>query len=668
MTPYNSDFTYDIETYPNAFTCGFEHIESGERFIFEISFRRNDAQKLSLFIASMSMQNQRGVGFNNEVFDYPVIHYIMQSPDSVTPFSIYQKAMSIILATKDQKWGMMIWDNERHFIQLDLFKIHHFDNVNRSTSLKMLEFNMRMDDIEDLPFPVGTFLTSAQIDILITYMWHDITATTKFYMESLGDIKFRMSLGEKYLNYNDTKIGKEYFITELENALPGSCYEYVDGKRTPRQTLRPEIKLIHAILPWINFTTPEFERIKNWLKSQTITETKGVFKDLTSTVSGLKYVFGLGGIHGSVSKSIIESDDDYIIVDLDVTSYYPSIAIANNLYPQHLSEKFCEIYATVKKRRVGFAKGSPENKALKLALNGVYGDSNNKYSPFYDPLYTMAITINGQLLLCLLSEYLFKIPGLQMIQVNTDGVTFKVNRQYLESVDAIRKYWENQTGMELEEARYSRMFLRDVNNYIAEYEGDGKLKQKGAYEYEGLTWNKNHSSPIVAKAAEAALVRGEDIRTFITNHDDIMDFMRVVKVGRADNLMLGDYEIQRISRYYISESPNALSLTKVSPPTKGYKVGQWKRATKLTDEFYNGIMKSIKSTTWLGELDTLGLPWDKRINTKNKSKYITRRTNVDSGWLVTVCNDITDARRDNINYEFYIQEAEKLVLPLEVLK
>lgn len=672
MTPYNQDFSYDIETFPNAFTCVFEHIATGIRTVFEISFRRNDAHEFVLFIQSMSIMNQRGVGFNNVGFDYPVVHYIIENYlMGITAFDIYQKAITLINAGHDEKFGMMIWDNQRHFIQLDLYLIHHFDNVNRATSLKMLEFNMRMDNISDLPFPVGTFLTSEQIDILIEYNHDDVTATTEFYMESLGDIAFRMSMDDDFLNYNDTKIGKQYFINELEIALPGSCYEYVDNRRTLRQTWRPQIALKDAIFPWIKFRTPEFERIKNWLKSQTITETKGVFKDLTCTVDGLKYVFGLGGIHGSLSKCIILDDADYAIVDLDVTSYYPSIGIANRIYPEHLSDQFCDIYENVKKKRMGFAKGTPENKALKLALNGVYGDSNSKYSPFYDPMYTMKITINGQLLLCLLSEYLANIPGLKMLQVNTDGVTFKVHRQYLNAVDIVRKTWEKQTGLELEEARYSRMFLLNVNAYIAEYETTGKLKNKKSYNYNDLTWNQNFSSLVIAKAAEAALIHGRDIREFITNHDDIMDFMRVVKVGRSDNLMEGDDEIQRTTRYYISNDPAALPLLKVSPPTKGYKVGQWKRATKLTDQYYNSVITELSESRLIAppnELDVLGLPHDKRINTKNKSKYIIRNTKIDSGWLVTVCNDIKDARRDDINYEFYIQEAEKLVLPLEVLK
>jgi hypothetical protein len=69
--------------------------------------------------------------------------------------------------------------------------------------------------------------------------------------------------------------------------------------------------------------------------------------------------------------------------------------------------------------------------ALKLSLNSCYGKSNDKYSFLYDPLYTMKTTINGQLMLTMLCESLVNsIPDLTMLQVNTDGITVKIHRNY----------------------------------------------------------------------------------------------------------------------------------------------------------------------------------------------------------------------------------------------
>ena len=256
---------------------------------------------------------------------------------------------------------------------------------------------------------------------------------------------------------------------------------------------------------------------------------------------------------------------------------------------------------------------------LKLALNGVYGDSNNVYSPFYDPAYTMAITINGQLLLCMLAEELLKIPGLSMIQANTDGLTVYVPRVFTGQVEQVRHAWEKLTRLQLEEAIYDVMFIRDVNNYIAVYEGGKKVKRKGAYCHSvDLGWHQNHSMQVVAKAAEAALVHNKDIRDFITSHEDIHDFMLVTKVPRNSKLLWGDKQVQNITRYYVST--DGAPLTKVMPP----------------------LAKSLKLNPDAPE----------------------RRMSVCKGWLTTECNDMKRFNRATLNYDFYIKEAEKLVAPL----
>ena len=88
--------------------------------------------------------------------------------------------------------------NNRLVDQIDLFKIHHFDNMANATSLKMLEFNMRSTHIQDLPFTPGMILTHRQIQDLIIYNVKDVTETEKFYLESSKEIEFRRTLGVKY--------------------------------------------------------------------------------------------------------------------------------------------------------------------------------------------------------------------------------------------------------------------------------------------------------------------------------------------------------------------------------------------------------------------------------------------------------------------------------------
>ena len=609
---------YDIETYPNVFTIAFEHADIAMCQAFEVSAYKDDSVALLSFLHYIRQGNARLVGFNNLGFDYPVLHMLIRMGKGDAP-TLYAKAMAIIGSQdNNERFIHLVKPSDQFIPQIDLYKIHHFDNTARSTSLKVLEFNMRADNIQDLPFPVGTVLTREQVEVLKRYNAHDVVMTKHFYHHSKEMLAFRATLTAKYgrdfTNHNDTKIGKDFFVMELEKAgVP--CYDYSLSKgRTPRQTKRPVIHLRDAVLPWITFEQPEFTRVLEWFKEQSITETKGVFKDIVAKVNGFDFVFGLGGIHGSLESQVVEADDEYTILDLDVVSYYPNLAITNGFYPEHLGTKFVSIYKDLFEQRKMYPKKSAESAMLKLALNGVYGDSNSPFSVFYDPLFTMKITLNGQLLLCLLAERLMVLPDCRILQVNTDGVTVRVRftNENLLLLRAECQRWEHQTGLNLESVEYTKMFIRDVNSYLA-VRTDGTVKRKGAYEH-AMGWHQDHSALVVPKVAERVLVEGAPIRKTVEDWPDLMDFMMRIKVQRSGFLQWGEAQVQNTSRYFVAT--DGKPLVKWLPPTK------------------------TKPDKW-------------------------RSFAVQSGWKVQVCNDISDAQGARVDFDYYVQEVEKLVMGLK---
>ncbi len=654
VTP--GDVCYDIETYPNVFTLKATHTASGQKWTFEISFRRNDAHMLRLWMDTLRDQGCRMVGFFNLGFDYPVIHYIYNY-EFATVADTYAKAQHIIDTQYNARFSNIVWESGWVVPQIDLAKIHHFDNIAKATSLKVLEFNMRMDNIEDLPFPPCTILTSEQMDVLLEYNGHDVLATGMFCHRSQNAIKMREGLSQSFnrnmMNMSDVKIGETLLIIEMEKQGI-DCYYYEGSKKQKKQTIRESLDLADVIFHYVSFENIEFDRIHKWLAEQTITETKGVFNELKTTIEGVEYKLGTGGLHASIQSGVIQSNSSHQLVDVDVASYYPNLGIKNNLYPAHLGKEFCSAYQNLYHTRKTFPKKTPENEAYKLALNGAFGGSNNRYSPFLDMAYTMAITINGQLLLCMLVEQMLKIPGLQMIQGNTDGITYLCPREYLEHSRKVCRWWEELTQLELEEVLYSRMWIRDVNSYIAEHE-DGTLKRIGAYAYvtadedpstRELKWEKDWSAIIVAKAAEAYLVHNTDVRTFIENHEDVMDFMLRAKVPCDSIIEWGGDKVANIVRYYISTEGDILEKVM---PAKG-EPGQFKRKNSLTDEYYHGVLTEIG----------MGV-WDERIHTKNRSVYEERRSGINTGWTVRICNDLKGHTFADINYEWYIQEVDKLI-------
>ena len=684
------DWVYDIETYPNCFTFTAICADNSRTHVYECSSRKNDVSQLFEFLDMLHDKKHRMVGFNNKGFDYPVLHALLEVRAKAVTVSGKAVAKKAYKVAQDLISVQAEHNNSRlkeYVKQVDLFKIHHFDNKARATSLKMIEFNMKSDSIEDLPFPVGTELTDSEIDVLLKYNMHDVIKTLDFYNISLNAIRFRDELSKKYkrdfTNHNDTKIGKDYFIMQLEKTMPDSCYKKDStGKKVINQTKRPLIAIKDCLFNYYDFQRPEFQAIFNWFKKQTITETKGVFSDVTAdkldrvsmfaemnimrkkfnagqideelvafkaaypagwidkvqlkakkkgqptysywycwyeaetlnvVVDGFRFDFGTGGIHGSVSSCIVAESDTHQLIDADVSSMYPNIAIANRVYPEHLTDRFCDIYKDVYEQRKSYPKTSAENAMLKLALNGVYGDSNNQYSPFYDPQYTMTITINGQLSLCLLADKLLTIDGLSLVQVNTDGVTVLCPRNMMDKYNAICEAWQQQVGLQLEYASYSKMIIRDVNNYLAFYT-DGKVKRKGAYQYEGLGWHQNQGGLVIPMAAEANMIYGTAIEDFVQTHKDLYNFMLRTKVPRNSKLMLvmddgTEIQQQNICRYYACKDGGKL--------------------VKIMPALIEG-----------GE---------------------DRRLSINSSWNVKTCNNIKDFGND-IDYDYYIAEAKKLVV------
>ena len=680
MTNKTNLSVYDLESWPNYFSAAFYDMDNQQVLFFEVSWRRNDLPALRHHLEAYRQQGVRMVGFNNDAYDYSVLHPVMTDENIRNAYDIYLVNERIINTPWERRFDNNIPDWIKLIVQIDLMKIHHFDNLAKATSLKKIEFAMRSPTLEDLPYPPGIPLeeTDHVADTVMKYNVHDIMRTVDFLIISLPALEFRDVMTEKYgmnfTNFNDTKIGKKYFVKQLE-AAGVECY----GPNGARQTWRDSIHLGSLILPYIKFERYEFNQVLRILHETTIQETKGAFST-SAVVDGFSFDFALGGIHGSLSGVNVHSDDEFIMIDADVASYYPNVAIKNRIFPEHLSSVFCDVYDDVFEQRKKYDKKTVENKAMKLALNGVYGDSNSKFSPFYDPAYTMATTINGQLMLCMLAEQLMKIPQLQMIQINTDGLTVRFPRQYKFHYDALCDWWQKLTCLTLEFVNYKSMYIRDVNNYIA-VPVDKPIKYKGVYvpfgahedHDDSLEWHKNHSMLIVKKAAVAAILEGIPVRKFITEHKDIYDFFSLAKVARTESLQLlhdikwdgvviySDQvyqDLQKTSRYLVTNSGH--KLVKIMKPLV--------RKTKIVQMYLPGwISKKIT-----GHNKNISVETEHEYNnayligyrTKDGGSYRigpNRVMEIEADRMCTIYNTVVDGAVYDIDYNYYIDEAEKLV-------
>lgn len=120
---------YDIETYMHCFIYCAYNISTNKLYVFEISKRKNELDELKKFINSN--KNHYFIGFNNIEFDYPIVHWILDHI-KLESHDIFYKAQDIIEA--EVKWHIVIQPHQTKGKQIDLFKIHHFDNAAKRTS------------------------------------------------------------------------------------------------------------------------------------------------------------------------------------------------------------------------------------------------------------------------------------------------------------------------------------------------------------------------------------------------------------------------------------------------------------------------------------------------------------------------------------------------------
>ncbi len=601
---------YDLEDLENFFSATFvDRDDKKNHRVFYIHQSKDQRQELYDFLQD---EISGLIGFNNVNYDYPLIHYFINILD------VHAQAVSDLSTNKLLE--MLYYESQRiikedysaipHWKvlipQLDLFRIHHFDNKAKRTSLKAVEIAMQSPNVQDMPFEHDHWVTDDEVLKILNYNMNDVQETLKFYFKSIDMIDLRKQLTATYginlRNANDPKIGQEIFGREIAKKKQVH-YNAIRDMRTWRSS----IDLGKCLLPYIAFSSKEFQELHKFFKETTIHTTYKAFEK-SVIYKGFKYDYGTGGIHGCIESGTYESDQEFMILDIDVAAYYPALAIKNGFYPQHLGQSFVEVYSELFDTRMEAKRtgNKPVNSGLKLALNGVYGKSNDQYSLFYDPMYTMKVTVNGQLLLTMLAEWMVdEIKNLTMIQANTDGITVKIPRTSYEAVMRICSDWEIRTGMILEYAEYKKMIIRDVNNYLAETV-DGYRKPKGCFEIipmqnGSIAYNKNWSMRVVPKAIHAHYLENIPVNEFIRKHDNIYDFgigFRARKTWGIVHTSISEQGTrirerqQRTVRYYISHTGGTLTKEnmddrRVISLESGWAATMFNQAYTIPMEDYN---------------------------------------------------------------------------------
>lgn len=632
---------YDLETLSNLFTYTGYCLQEDKYYQFVIHSEINQAQELYDHLNRDKVMFQ--VGFNNESFDYPVEHHFLLNYKSNYKYKsgqeiatdLYEKAQSLI--NSDDYTS--IRDKDKFIKQYDLFKIWHYNNKARITSLKDLQFVMQMENIEEMPFDHTTWITNKeQIQEILGYNKNDVIATTMFLNATLGRTNYgpykgrnkmdlRAALSSKFNfpchNLPDVTIGERLMLTLYSKATRQSFWD-VRNLRTHR----PAIDLKDCIPEWCKIESSQFKELENIIRETKLHKGDNFAKSII--FHGIKFDFGLGGTHGCIKPGVYDSEGEYVIYDLDVASLYPSIAKSLGLYPEHLGPEFIDLYGKFIDQRMNEKKKPKSERDMvliegyKLILNGTYGKSNEETSFMYDRLYTYKTTIAGQLFIAMWAERMVEaVPDLTFIQVNTDGITIKLKESDIPKIKEVNNQLTKETTLEIEDAFYSRMIIRDVNNYIAVYSNSTRekesIKLKGVFDID-KEYHKDTSMKIVAIALKEYFVYGIPIDETIRTHENIFDFCLRLKINRSSIAYWDSFEdgdlvsipLNRTTRYFISNTGGGLKVfyngsSSVNRINKGYNATLFNRYYKSEDYNINYTFYEMESRKIINTVEDLQL-------------------------------------------------------------
>jgi len=503
---------------------------------------------------------------------------------------------------------------------------------------------LKHPNIQDMPLAHNKPVPAAKIPEIVEYNINDVDTQIWLYKFLLEyEIPLRSAIGKTMgvdvLSANDTSIAK-ITLNKYYTERAGISYNDLKDLRTTHHT----INVNECIGKHIEFQTEVLQRLLGRLQDLVLEydpqvskvdyknlfeyfqsnddeepiAIKGYFKykETVEFDDGI-YEMGVGGLHSADTPAIFKSDDEYVIMDADVTSYYPYIILNNEFAPAHLDARvFLELLLWMVTERVNAKNNNEAEKAqiLKIAINSIFGLLGSEYYWLNDFKMLISTTISGQLYLLMLIEKLAMI-GIKTISANTDGIVCKVPRNKLDEYHAACAEWATATDFKLEFTEYKKYVRRDVNNYIT-VKADG-AKTKGIFDI-GINGyisagmkkptrtilNKGYDAPVVSIALYEYFVNDVPVATTLKNHRDIYDFLISKRnsdkfecvLERVTPEGIVTLPQQKTNRYYASVSSDSGSLLKISKETG-------RPHNLLADRQVNILNKVVETDAWQYDID-----------------------------------------------------------------
>lgn len=587
----------DIEVYPDLFFVGIKDFKNQTVKSYEISLRKDQRQELFKDLSSF-----QGflVSFNGVHYDEVVLLYFLKNYKNLlkdanfAEFMYYIKDMSDAIIDED-------WDKIQPFkyafkswTSIDLFLYWSRGlRISKQLSLKALGIQLRHEEVQELPFPITHcfYRNDSEIEELIHYnIKNDLGILEKLFKKMQGDVELRHYVLKEYKipcwSMDAPKIASEYLLDDYcKKTFDWEKYADSDDRfrdsefRTYKKEVRnqryyPKPYKIGDYLPPVHFKTEFFKQLhKEFCENGGDFYKKVPFNKKDTSIMLLPSV---GGIHSVNNNQYWESNEEWVLLDSDIASLYPTLFKVYQFLRGDLKlvlDKYVEIISdriTAKR-----AKDKKKDKFLKLILNGFSGLADSDVFWVYSPEQLVALRVLGQLIQLRFIEELAELDGVKVFFTNTDGTCIMIKRKLIPEFCKIAKAIEKEFQVTWEFTFNKKMIFSNTNSYLSIIEekfmldddlnfinhetGLNEVKRKGAiFRYgDDIPLGDSVNEQVIPRALEAYFVNGIKPEEFITNPEkydiSIFDYCCSKKVNKSWEVFHGDEQVQNINRYYFSK-------------------------------------------------------------------------------------------------------------------
>lgn len=561
----------DTECYINYWSIGFRDVAGNRIKHFE---KWNDGPLNTAGIAKI-MRQWRIITFNGNGYDSQMLAMAMSGASN----AMLKKANDALIPGSGLR-GMSPKQFYEYFKvrrlpaycdQIDLQEVS--PGSPGMPSLKLYAGRLHSRRMQELPFDHTSVIDADMRTVLEDYRDNDLDVTRDLYLELKPQIEIRARMSDQYKtdlrSKSDAQTAEAVIRTEIER---------ITGKKIWSPDIVPG-KFRYKVPEYIKFKTPELQALVRNLETHDFRIDQGgrvhepeFLKKQPITLGDSTYTIGIGGLHSKEKASWHVADENFILLDRDVTSYYPSIILLLGLFPKHLGRVFLKVLRKIFDRRVdakerarlaeiagdmvaarGFADIA---ETLKIVLNGCFGKFGSPFSCLFAPDLMIQVTVTGQLsVLMLIEELVLRRFG--VISANTDGFVTKVAVERRDEFNALLMEWEWDTGLQTEETQYKWLYSANVNNYIA-LDVKDKVKRKGKSAtpagpgLKGASgMKKNPHAEICIEAVVAYVKDGTPMADTVHYCEDIKKFLCVTRC-KAPGAEKDGVRIAKDFRFYYS--------------------------------------------------------------------------------------------------------------------